>query len=140
MEVFKKYLFRSLLTRIDRLERVGLFLAAEYRLPTPARRASGVRISHPKIGKLACQAQGVGIFAKSEYPYFERHPKRCPLFKMERALAHENKARLCPVKRHPWCLYCSSSENKSSILTFKIFAITKISLSVALRTCPSSFE
>ena len=33
-----------------------------------------------------------------------------------------------------------SSENKSSIFTLRIFAITKISLSVALRTCPSSFE
>ena len=29
----------------------------------------GVRIPRPKIGKLACQAQGVGIFAKGEYPY-----------------------------------------------------------------------
>ena len=29
----------------------------------------GVRIPHPKIEELALQAQGVGIFAKGEYPY-----------------------------------------------------------------------
>ena len=27
-----------------------------------------VRLPHPKIGKLACQAQGVGIFAAGELP------------------------------------------------------------------------
>ena len=30
------------------------------------RSANPLRIPHPKIDKLACQAQGVGIFAKSE--------------------------------------------------------------------------
>ncbi|MBR2650239.1 MAG: hypothetical protein IKD45_01125 [Clostridia bacterium] len=28
----------------------------------------GVRITHPKIGKLACQAQGEGIFAEANIP------------------------------------------------------------------------
>ena len=30
-----------------------------------------LRISHPKIDKLACQAQGVDIFAKGEIPLFD---------------------------------------------------------------------
>ena len=28
-----------------------------------------LRIPHPKIDKLACQAQGAGIFAKGEIPF-----------------------------------------------------------------------
>ena len=37
--------------------------------PTPSATAHGwVRIPHPKIGVLAHQAQGVGIFAKGEIP------------------------------------------------------------------------
>ena len=31
-------------------------------------RKNRVRIPHPKIDKLACQAQGAGIFAIGEYP------------------------------------------------------------------------
>ena len=38
---------------------------------TSLRRAQNwVRISRPKIGKLACQAQGEDIFANGEIPYF----------------------------------------------------------------------
>ena len=36
---------------------------------SPQRRRRGVRIPRPKIEELALQAQGVGIFAKGEYPY-----------------------------------------------------------------------
>ena len=35
----------------------------------------GVRIPRPKIDKLACQAKGVGIFAKCEYPYAAANKK-----------------------------------------------------------------
>ena len=36
--------------------------------------------------------------------------------------------------------FCGFSSKSSSILTSRILAITKISLSTALRNCPSSFE
>ena len=42
--------------------------------------------------------------------------------------------------RKYYLCWFSASENNVSIGTPKIFAITKISLSVALLTCPSSFE
>ena len=32
-----------------------------------------LRISHPKIDKLACQAQGVDIFAKGEIPLYDAY-------------------------------------------------------------------
>ena len=45
----------------------GCVTVASYPVVVP-RATTRVRIPRPKIGKLACQAKGEGIFALSEYP------------------------------------------------------------------------
>ena len=54
------------------------FLWLWNRLPNPSAEPlarHGVRISHPKVGVLAHQTQGVEIFATGEYPETERPPR-----------------------------------------------------------------
>ncbi|MBQ8268788.1 MAG: hypothetical protein IJZ24_03785 [Clostridia bacterium] len=85
MTTIEKYLFRSLYTK--RKER-NLFLSflfgSEPRIrPSFSLCEKWVRIPHPKIDKLACQAQGVGIFAIGEYPSSDakkRQVSACRIF------------------------------------------------------------
>ena len=66
----QKYLFRSLLTKKNDHHTMVVFLSFGSGIEDSHHSAvrRGVRIPRPKIDKLACQAQGVGIFAKGEYP------------------------------------------------------------------------
>ena len=61
------------------LRLVLLFLLRYERILTPlcdsTSRRMGVRIPHPKIEELALQTQGVGIFAKGEYPSYKPFDK-----------------------------------------------------------------
>ena len=50
-----------------------IFMQSLLRSGSKASLLNPLRISHPKIDKLACQVQGVDIFAKGEIPLYDAY-------------------------------------------------------------------